>query len=337
MAVTITQKSPSNNSVVLGWNSNPPANVDANAYVSPNQSDLSNPPNFPSAVISVPADQTGLLPGVSSFTATINGLLPGTLYYVLCEADGSYSPYPDSFTTTGTPPPPPVSINDQDVAITLGVASPMSVSFDWIGPDATQGQVWIGSSPMSLALAGTDTNMGARHSYMVNQGINYSQTYYCQVVSVDSGGNPVSQGPVLAFATPMQPNNNLYLAAPPLVPPFPRPLPFPPVLPPHYLIPFVSNTHIHPGGRSVITVDTRNGAVAAANALVEFSLSDPTMGKLGHGNLIGGSLVQVLSDPYALESVVFISSGKTGSVAVGVRVMGSTHVNSTARAVIQVS
>lgn len=337
MAVTITQKTPSNNSAVIGWNSNPAANVDANVYVSPNQADLANPPNFPATVISTPADQTGLLPGVTSFTATVNGLLPGTTYYVLCEADSSYSAYPDSFTTTGSSVPP-VPITVQDAAVTVSSVAPLTLQFVWDGPNCPQGQVYLGTSPTNLALAGTDTNAGARHSYSISQGLSFSQTYYYQVVSADASGNPVSQGPVMAVVTPAAPNNNTYLVTPVPIPNYPRPIPFPPFPPPHPpVIPFVTNPNIHPGGRSVITVETRNGLLPAVNALVEFTLSDPTMGKLGHGNLIGGDKVQLYSDPHMFETVVFVSSGKVGSVRVGVRVVGSSHANATASAVIQVS
>jgi|GEM_PF-5201083 len=337
MAVIITQKTPTNNSVQIGWNSTPAANVDANVYISTNQADLSAPPSFPASVISAPADQSGLLPGVNNFTATLTGLTPGTLYYVLCEADSSYSPYPDSFTTTGTITPP-VPITVQDAAVTISSVSPLTLQFAWDGPDCPQGQVYLGSSAASLALAGTDTNAGARHTYSITQGLAFNQTYYYQVVSADASGNPLSQGPVMALTTPAAPNNNTYLVTPVPLPNYPRPIPFPPFPPPHPpVIPFVTNPNIHPGGRSVITVETRNGLLPAVNALVEFTLSDPTMGKLGHCNLIGGAKVQLYSDPHMFETVVFISSGKLGSVTVGVRVVGSSHAHATASAVIHVS
>jgi hypothetical protein len=337
MAVTITQKTPSNNSVLIGWNSNPAANVDANAYISTVQTDLGNPPNFPASVLSASADQSGLLPGVTNFTATLNGLSPGTTYYVLCEADGSYSPYPDSFTTTGTVSGPPVPITVQDLAVDIASLSPLTLTFEWDGPDTAQGQVYIGTSPTGLALSGTDLNAGARHFYSINQGLAFNQTYYYQVVSADATGAPVSQGPVMAVATPAAPSNNTYLVTPVPLPGYPHPpiFPFPPPHPP--VIPFVTNPHVHPGGRAVITVETRNGSLPASNALVEFKLSDPTMGKLGHGNLIGGDRVQLYSDPHMFETAIFISSGKIGSVTVGIRVVGSTHAHATASATIQVS
>ena len=336
MPVTVTQKSPTNNSVLISWNSNPAANVDANVYISTTQSDLINPPTFPASVTSAAADQSGLLPGVTDFTATINGLVAGTTYYLLCEADGVYSIYPDSFTTTGTVPVP-VPITVQDSGVNVSSLSPLTLTFDWDGPNSAQGQVYFGTTPTTLALAGTDSNSGARHFYSISQGLSFNQTYYYQVASLDSTGTVLSQGPVMAVMTPASPSNNTYLVTPIPIPWYPRPpiIPFPPPHPP--VIPFVTNPHIHPGGRTVITVETRNGTLPASNALVEFTLSDPTMGKLGHGNLIGGSLVQLYSDPHMFESVVFISSGKIGSVKVGVRVVGSTHANAAASATIQVS
>ena len=115
MSVTITNKVPGGSSIQLGWNSNPAANTDANAYIATDPADF-NTPNC----ISVPADQSGLLPGVTDFTATPTGLTPGTAYYVMCEADGLDSAT-DTFTTTGTPPGPtpiahliPKGDNDND-------------------------------------------------------------------------------------------------------------------------------------------------------------------------------------------------------------------------------
>jgi|GEM_PF-4908950 len=105
MAVTIMSKTPANNSIVLGWNSTPAANVDANAYVATDPSDF-NTPNC----ISVSADQSGLLPGVNNFTATVTGLTSGTPYYVMCEADGVDSAV-DSFQTTGNPPGPTPTVH----------------------------------------------------------------------------------------------------------------------------------------------------------------------------------------------------------------------------------
>ena len=337
MPVTITQKSPANNSVQIGWNSNPAANVDANVYISTTQSDLSNPPTFPASVISAVADQTGQLPGITDFTATVTGLSSGTTYYILCEADGVYSPYPDSFTTTGTVPvPTPITV--QDSAVNIPSLSPLTLAFEWDGPNSAQGQVYFGTSPTGLTLAGTDSNAGARHFYSISQGLSFNQTYYYRVVSLDSTGTVLSQGPVMAVTTPAAPSNNTYLVTPVPIPNYPRPPIWPPFPPPHPpVIPFVTNPQMHAGGRAVITVETRNGNLPASNALVEFKLSDSTMGKLGHGNLIGGDRVQLYSDPHMFESVVFISSGKLGSVTVSVRVVGSSHANASASAVIHVS
>ena len=100
MPVTITQKNPGDDNIQLGWNSNPAANTDANAYVATDPADFNTPD-----CISVPADQTGQLPGITDFTATVTGLTSGTSYYVMCEADGADSSV-DSFKTTGTPPGP---------------------------------------------------------------------------------------------------------------------------------------------------------------------------------------------------------------------------------------
>jgi len=105
MAVTITNLAPADTSVVLGWNSNPPANVDANAYVATDPADFNTPD-----CISVPADQSGLLPGVTSFTATPSGLTPGTNYYAMCEADGADSTI-STFKTTGNPPGPTPTVH----------------------------------------------------------------------------------------------------------------------------------------------------------------------------------------------------------------------------------
>ena len=69
-------------SVTLRWTSNPAANNDANAYVGTSVGNFG---------FTVPADQSGQLPGVSSFTATVNGLTPGTSYVAMAEADGANS------------------------------------------------------------------------------------------------------------------------------------------------------------------------------------------------------------------------------------------------------
>lgn len=105
MSVTVTNVTPANNSVALGWNSNPAANTDANAYVATDPADFNTPD-----CISVPADQSGLLPGVTSFTATPAGLTPGTSYYAMCEADGADSTV-TPFKTTGNPPGPTPTVH----------------------------------------------------------------------------------------------------------------------------------------------------------------------------------------------------------------------------------
>jgi hypothetical protein len=105
MAVTITNQTPGDNSIQLGWNSNPAANTDANAYVATDPADF-NTPNC----ISVPADQSGLLPGVTDFTATVTGLTSGTSYFVMCEADGVDSAVAN-VQTTGNPPGPTPTVH----------------------------------------------------------------------------------------------------------------------------------------------------------------------------------------------------------------------------------
>lgn len=105
MAVTISNLAPADTSVALGWNANPAANTDANAYVATDPADF-NTPNC----ISIPADQSGLLPGVTSFTATPTGLTPGTSYYAMCEADGADSTV-TPFKTTGNPPGPTPTVH----------------------------------------------------------------------------------------------------------------------------------------------------------------------------------------------------------------------------------
>jgi hypothetical protein len=80
-----------NTSVILRWTSNPAANNDANGYVGISAGNYG---------FSTPADQSGQLPGVASFTATISGLNPGTSYVAMAEADGANSST-QSFATTG--------------------------------------------------------------------------------------------------------------------------------------------------------------------------------------------------------------------------------------------
>lgn len=105
MAVTITSKNPGDTMVSMGWNSNPPANVDANVYVATDPADF----NTPDAIV-VPADQAGQLPGITDFTATVTSLSPATTYYVMCEADGVDSAM-DTFVTTGNPPGPTPTVH----------------------------------------------------------------------------------------------------------------------------------------------------------------------------------------------------------------------------------
>jgi len=105
MAVTITQVTPADTSVGVEWTANPAANVDANAYVATDPADF-NTPNC----LSVPADQSGQLPGIGVFTGTVTGLTSGTTYYAMCEADGADSTT-STFQTTGTPPGPTPTVH----------------------------------------------------------------------------------------------------------------------------------------------------------------------------------------------------------------------------------
>jgi hypothetical protein len=312
--VSILNVNPSTNNAVIIWQADDFASS-AECYVACTQADLSNPAKR--------ITKAGVVPDMS-FQAEIPApafgdtpLAPGTNYFCQAMADGVLSA-PQAFTTQGASVLPL-----SNVQFLFDPITPLTVKVSWKGPWSEKGRVFMGNVSGVYVSVGEDLVPGEIHTVSVGQipgvgALQFNQKYFLKVASADASGTVLGCSEELVLLTPKQAGNSVVLQNPPAP------------------IPLLSQSPLPAGGRCVITFSVRDGAQAANRHLIEFQLTDPSMGKLGAMNLFGTDRIQLLADPRVYESADFFSSGKKGTATVRVRVVGGTNPNAQKTVNIQV-
>jgi hypothetical protein len=303
------------NHATITWQGDDFANNIAECYVACTQADLANPAKR--------ITKPGFVPDMS-FQAEIpavgNGdtpLAPGAAYFCQAMMENVLSA-PQQFTTQGGS-----TLPLSNVQVMFEPINPLTVKIAWKGPWSEKGRVFMGTASGVFASVGEDLVPGECHTVTINQipgtgNLQFNQKYFYKVASVDASGTVLGSSDELVLLTPKQASGTVTLQAPPAP------------------LPTLSQSPLPAGGRCVITFSVRDGASASNRNLIEFQLTDPSMGKLGAMNLFGTDRIQLLSDPKVYESVDFFSSGKKGTATVRVRVVGGTNPNAQKTVNIQV-